>query len=74
MKFKGKKKTYIVKPLTVQESVLLLEQAKDYKKGEYYPMMLTALRTGMRVGEMVALKWSDINFKERLIEVKRSFV
>ncbi len=36
--------------------------------------MLTALRTGLRIGEMIALKWSDIDFKNRLIEVKRSYV
>ncbi len=74
LKFKGKKKKYIVKPLTEEESALLLEKAADYKNGEYHPMMLTALRTGMRSGEMIALKWSDIDFNERSIEVKRSYV
>ena len=35
-------------------------------------MLLMLLRTGMRIGEMLALKWSDIDFENRLIEVKRN--
>lgn len=40
--------------------------------GYYYPHLLCALRTGMRLGEMKALKWDDIDFNKRQIEVKRS--
>jgi len=72
-KNKNKSKTEII-PLTEKESALLLEKAKDYLNGKYYLLMLTALRTGMRIGEMTALKWSDIDFENRLIEVKRSYV
>ena len=74
LKFKGKRKPLAIEPLTEQESEVLLEKSKDYLNGKYYPMMLTALRTGMRIGEMIALKWSDIDFENRLIEVKRNYV
>jgi len=70
---KYKKKTFEIDPLTESESHLLLEQAKTFGDGSYYPVMLCALRTGMRIGEIQALKWNDIDFDNRQIEVKRSF-
>jgi integrase len=38
-----------------------------------HPMALLLARTGMRVGEAVALKWQDIDFEKRLITVRRTF-
>jgi integrase len=70
---KYKKKKFEIDPLTESESHLLFEQAKTFMDGVYYPGMLCALRTGMRIGEIQALKWSDIDFDSRQIEVKRSF-
>jgi integrase len=70
---KYKKKKFEIDPLTESESQLLLEQAKNFMHGEYYPSILCALRTGMRIGEMRALKWIDIDFDNRQIEVKRSY-
>ena len=70
---KYKKKKFEIDPLTESESYLLLEQSKTFGDGSYYPVILCALRTGMRIGEMQALKWSDIDFDSRQIEVKRSF-
>jgi integrase len=43
----------------------------DYHK--HYPFMLCAFRTGMRLGEILALAWEDINFSDNLIKVSRSF-
>lgn len=40
----------------------------------YYPLFLCALRTGMREGELIALKPGDIEFKGGFIEVKRNCV
>lgn len=70
---KYKKKPFEIDPLTEPESQLLLEQAKTFMDGNYYPVVLCAIRTGMRIGEMQALKWSDIDFDNRQIEVKRSY-
>jgi integrase len=41
---------------------------------EHYPMFLTLARTGMRLGEVIALQWGDIDFNGRFIEVRRSLV
>jgi integrase len=73
LEMKYKKKKFEIDPLTESESQLLLEQAKIFMDGAYYPSILCALRTGMRIGEMQALKWIDIDFDTRQIEVKRSY-
>lgn len=37
-------------------------------------MILTALRTGMRLGELFGLEWQDVDFKRRKINIRRSIV
>jgi len=68
---KGKEK-FKVDPLTEEKAFDLLEQAKVYKEGMFYPHLLTLLRTGLRVGELCGLQWDDIDFKERFIRVSRT--
>lgn len=41
---------------------------------EWRLMILLALRTGMRLGELLGLDWSDINFGLNLLTVRRSIV
>ena len=36
-------------------------------------MIITALYTGMRIGEIMALEWSDIDFKNKLIKITKSY-
>jgi integrase len=50
----------------------LLSYAKSYEPA-WYPIWAFAVYTGCRNGELYALKWSDIDFRERLITVQRSF-
>lgn len=50
----------------------LLEVSKD--KGMFYEMLLFTLRTGVRIGELLALEWSDIDFNEKLVTIKRNIV
>jgi len=40
---------------------------------EHYPFFLTAFRTGARFGELLALKWESVNWKNRYIVVEKSF-
>lgn len=54
----------------------LAAEKKRYEKGEgrYYPLYLLALSTGMRRGELLGLKWEDINFKNKTITIRRNLV
>jgi integrase len=72
LKLKHKKRGFKIEPLTDDEAAKLLEEAKQFADGYYYPHILCALRTGMRIGEIKALKWKDIDFEKRQIEVRRS--
>ncbi len=56
--------------LTRKELSLFLDTFKKHFP-EQYPLCLTLSRTGMRIGEALALKWTDINFNGRLITVQR---
>jgi integrase len=44
---------------------------KDFP--EYFPFMLCAFRTGMRLGELLALAWDNVDNKRNIIEVRRSY-
>ena len=66
------KKKFKVNPLTEKGAADLLDQANEYRKGMFYPPLLTLLRTGLRVGELCGLQWADINFEERSIRVSKS--
>ncbi len=72
LRVKARGKALEVDPLTEDEAALLLEKAKQHLGGYYYPHILCALRTGMRIGEMEALQTGDIDFNGRFIEVRRS--
>jgi integrase len=41
---------------------------------EYASLFLCALRTGMRLGELIAQQWADVDFAGRFINVRRNRV
>lgn len=51
-------------------------ERKKYEKGQgrYYPVYLLALSTGMRRGELLGLKWQDIDFKKKTITIRHNLV
>jgi len=73
LRFAYKRNKAEINPLTEPESIRLLVQSQRFMDGKYYPVMLLALRTGLRIGEIQALCWSDIDFEARTIEVARSW-
>jgi integrase len=62
-----------IRPLTREEAALLLENARQHTLREYV-LFLCALRTGMRLGELLGLQWGDVDFHGRFIEVRRNRV
>lgn len=54
---------------TLDEENKLLSSIKNHK---YKMVFILALGTGLRMGELIALKWSDINFKNKTLNVKRA--
>lgn len=59
-----------IDPLTREETTTLLSTALTHFKNDY-PLILLLFRTGMRIGEALALKWGDIDFNGRFIHVQR---
>lgn len=66
MKFKIGDK--IMPVLTLSEATKLLEAAKELDSPWYYHWVL-ALYTGMRNGELYALRWSKVNLETGLIKI-----
>jgi integrase len=58
-----------MKILDKPQSAILLRSLEDLW---LYPIVLVALTTGMRRGEILALKWSKINLQEGFLEVVQS--
>ena len=58
-------------PLTQQELRLLLGSVQKHYP-EHYVLFLFLSRTGARIGEALGLKWGDIDFNSRFINLKRS--
>lgn len=61
------------KPKVVKANVLSALEVEDYLDAAaqlgYLPMSLLALTAGLRQGELIALKWSDLNIKESMLTV-----
>jgi integrase len=54
---------------------LSLDEAKrlmDAAEGKWKGMITLCLNTGLRIGELLALQWQDINFKTKVIRVQRN--
>ncbi len=66
---KAKNQTKI-DPLTKDELKKLLDSVQEHFP-RHYPLFLLLARTGLRIGEALVLKWSDIDFNGRFIKVQR---
>lgn len=60
-----------VKYLTIQETRQLLEFCNEVDY-HYLNLFEFTLQTGLRVGELCALEWSDVDFKRKRVYVNKS--
>lgn len=58
---------------TEADVLRFLEEAGKIPYPGIVPILSTAVYTGMRAGEICGLRWSDVDFDNRLITVQRSF-
>ena len=58
--------------LTLEECHLLLDCARGEEV--YGDMLLLALKTGLRFGELIALDWNDVDLRKGELTIRRSIV
>jgi integrase len=71
-----------IKPLKVPPKEIKYLNEEEYNRllaaanngSIFYEMILFSLRTGVRIGELAALQWSDINFNDGTVVIKRNIV
>ena len=61
-----------VECLTVEEQIKLEKYIIDSNKAEKYIGIILCLYTGLRIGELLALEWSDVDFKKYELSVTKS--
>lgn len=63
------------KSTTVKANIMTPLETEDYldaaERLGYLPMFMLALMTGLRQGELLALQWTDLNVKERILTVNK---
>ncbi len=72
---KKTKETFALSPGQIAElksSCLEKNKSNGLYKYRYGLTLLLILNTGMRIGEAIALEWSDIDFDKRLIRISKS--
>ena len=61
------------KSTTVKANIMTPLEMEDYldaaERLGYLPMFMLALTTGLRQGELIALKWSDLNIENRTLTI-----
>lgn len=64
---------HYAKPKKVNANVLTPLEMEDYldaaERLGYLPMFMLALTTGLRQGELIALKWSDLDIESRTLTI-----
>lgn len=64
-----KKKKKDINYLTKQQAKLFLDTSKDSR---FYTAFLLELHSGLRKGELLALHWEDIDFKQKSLTVNKT--
>ncbi|MEN3336618.1 MAG: hypothetical protein V7647_294 [Acidobacteriota bacterium] len=70
---RGDEPKLLIQPLTREEAAHLVAVARrDFPR--WYPWILLTLRTGLRLGEQIALQWGDIDCNRHFLVVQRNRV
>ncbi|MED5101118.1 tyrosine-type recombinase/integrase [Niallia sp. FSL W8-0177] len=65
--------TIVDKYLEKDELKIFLDAAKNSEHLDDYVIFLTLAWTGLRAGELLALKWKDIDFEEHTINITKTY-
>lgn len=61
--------------MKISEQENLLSFVKNSSKYSiYYPMIIFALSTGLRVGELTGLRWADVDMKENVVHIRQQLI
>lgn len=63
------KKSKEKRVLTLEEQKLFLDAVKGSSNYNQYAFLL---QTGLRIGELIGLRWSDIDFKKNIVHIRRT--
>jgi len=66
---KRKMRRFEIEPYSLDELKKFLSVTKDE---EFYPLFATSALTGLRRGEVLALRWQDVDFDNLMIKVRKS--
>ena len=62
-----------IQPLTREEVATVLREAET-RDPVLLPVLLCAVRAGLRMGELIGLQWGDVDFHSGFVEVRRAVV
>ena len=63
-----RRKQFVIQPLSLEQAQQLLQAARGHR---LEALFVLALATGMRRGELLGLKWQDINLQTGQLQVRR---
>lgn len=69
---RGQEQSKKAHPLTREQSLRLLATCREHFP-QWYPLLLTFSRSGLRVGEALALQWGDVDFAARFLRIRRQW-
>ena len=62
----------VIRRIQDKDLELILQYTKDHNNIYLHPIIVLALETAMRRGEILSLKWADIDFKRGLITIENT--